>query len=72
MKVIYWKAQCNFDHDCYSIRAKTKKECKRLIEENEEWGVSPGDYDEPEKIVIEYKNAFDLVEILRSEGSSSY
>ena len=69
MKLIYWKATCNFDSDCYSIRTKTKKECKRLVEVR---SAFPGDYEEPEKIVIEYKNAFDLVEILSNEGGSNY
>jgi len=70
MKLTYWKAACLYDSNCYSIRAKTKKECKRLLEEA---GGAGEDYDEVEKVVIEYKDGFDLMmELIGYEGGSDY
>ncbi len=67
MKVTYWKAECLDDHDCYSIRARTKKEC--TAERN---AFRPERFGEPVKIEIEYNNAFELVQELTNEGSSRY
>ncbi len=66
MKLTYWKAQCLTDADCYSIRAKTRKEVKAELE-----GRHPEDFDAPEKITIEYNNAFDLMLLCTMEGSKA-
>jgi len=66
MKITYFKAEIIGEDDCYSIRAKRKKEVQRLVAE------SDFEYDPIEKVTIIYKNAFDLVDILTSEGRSNY
>lgn len=63
MKLTYWVAYCRHDSECYSIIAKTKKECAKLREERgEEY------YDKPQKATIYYKDAFDLFDQATGEG----
>jgi len=67
----YWKAPSLWDHNCYSIRAKTKKECKRLLEAEGGAGEYHG---EIEKVVVEYEGgAFGLMmELIGYEGGADY
>lgn len=80
MKLTYWKIQCHDDSNIYSIRAKTKKEAIRVYKNmitnedgtiNEsransfkEWGEKKAYV---EKIVINYDDAFDLVDLMHQE-----
>lgn len=64
-KLTYWVAPALRDRRAYSIRERTKKACtaerdKRIASDLAE-GMSPRDYGEPEKVVVEYRDAFDLV-----------
>jgi len=53
----YWKAEMNGGYMADALRAKTKKELIRQIEE-----CSDSSFEAPEKMVIVYKDAFDLME----------
>ena len=65
MKLIYWYAECLDDGDCYSIRTKTKRDCKEIREELGEERYAP-----PVKVVIEYADGFDLMEQLSDESGN--
>lgn len=61
MKVVYWVA-AQTDRSAYreeNVRARTKKECQEMIST-----FSLGTFEAPKKIVVEYKDAFDLVQKL--------
>lgn len=66
-KLVYWKCRMKRDASCYSIRARTRKEAK---EQRERDGADQ--YDPPEKIVIEYTSAYDLMLRLTSEESNDF
>lgn len=66
-KLVNWKCRKRNDSSCYSIRARTRKEAKAQRERD---GVDQ--YDPPEKIVIEYTNAYDLMLQLTSEESNDF
>lgn len=73
MKLTYWKAQCMDDDDAYSIRTKTLRECKARVQEDREQMQAAGfggrpRFSAPEKVVIEYADAFDLMRQLTGEG----
>ena len=57
----YWICERLDDSTTYSIRAKTKKEA---IQKRDE---AFGSYDEPRKVTIQYKDAFDLMYSCLSE-----
>ena len=68
-KLTYWVAPHLTDSDCYSIRAKTRRECKARRE------AAGGDqrdidlcYGKPKKVTVEFEDAFDLLEMCLSEG----
>jgi len=63
-KLIYWAARMEADSECYSIIAKTKKEAQRKLAEV--W--NPEDFGPIEKRIIVYKDAFDFLDIVTSEG----
>lgn len=65
MKLTYWVAPCLDDSPVYSIRSKTKRACavRRLVDE--------GTYGEPQKVTLEYRDAFDLLCLLMQEGGPS-
>jgi len=73
MKLTYWKIQCHKDSNIYSIRAKTKKEAIKLYNEDwdkegyKQWGE---DFAYVEKIVINYDDAFDLMDKILSESTA--
>ena len=64
MKLTYWIAQIKTDSTVYSIRAKTRRECKRLLAER---GAS-NDYCKPHKVGVLCASAFDLIEDALGEG----
>lgn len=63
MKLTYWTAENLNDHNCYSIRARTKKEAKAIKAIKGE-----GDYGLVTKVVVEYKDGFDLMAQCLDEG----
>lgn len=63
MKLTYWYAARRDDSNCYSIRAKTKKEA---VAERERRGEE--DYGEVKKIEVYYTDAFDLLTQCLGEG----
>lgn len=63
MKLTYWIAECLNDAPCYSLIGKTKKSVVEQVEQNPH-----GRYAAPIKREIEYKDAFDLFEMLTGEG----
>jgi len=68
MKLTYWIAKQENDHTCYDVRAKTRKECSRLVSElhNAKY------YGKPEKVTVEYEDAFDLMIECRGHEDSGY
>lgn len=65
MKLTYWIAKQDKDHSCYDLRARTRKECNEMIAKA---GQREGYYAAPIKVVVEYANAFDLMDQCMSEG----
>jgi hypothetical protein len=65
MKLTYWQARCLNDSSVYDLRAKTKKQLLRDIEECSQCGTR---FDKPEKIVLEYSDGFELLDTTLSEG----
>ena len=63
MKLTYWACKSIDDSDCYSIVAKTKREAN---EKRDEQGADR--YASAVKCVIDYTDAFDLMDMLTSEG----
>lgn len=59
----YWVAECLRDSQCYSLRAKTKKECQALKDKDQR-----EIYGHVHKVVVEYRDAFDLMYLALSEG----
>jgi hypothetical protein len=58
----YWKCKNLEDAECYSIRARTKREAAaRRVEDGEEHARR---FSHPYKVVIEYADAFDLADQL--------
>ena len=53
----YWKAEMDGGYMADALRAKTKKELLRQIEE-----YTDSSFEAPQKMVIVYKDAFDLLE----------
>jgi hypothetical protein len=76
----YWKIRCLDDHDCYSIRRKTKKEAMvdwaSLLQdgsakevEDEEGFTEWKGFEPPRKIEINYRGGtFGLIDLVTSEG----
>ena len=63
----YWVAEQNEDHACYSIIAKTKKECVEQMAQRPDV-----EYEAPRKVVILYKDAFDLFRQATAEGGGRH
>lgn len=59
----YWVAEHLEDSHVYNVRAKTKKEAEAMKEEN---GASR--FGDVKKVVIKYKDAFDLMDYVSSEA----
>jgi len=67
MKLTYWIAEIETDHQAYNVRAKTRREAKAMVAERD-WQ----DYGPVRKITVEYRNAFDLIERALGEGGIEY
>lgn len=66
MKLIYWVSNSLNDHECYNIRAKTKKACQAA---KDNWGEDVDKHYGPvHKIEIHYIDGFNLMIQCRSEG----
>lgn len=66
-KLTYWKCQCLYDSDSYSIREKTKKEATRQRDMS---GMAER-YSAPFKVTIQYDDRFDLLKICLNESHYS-
>jgi len=65
VKVTYWLAPRLNDSPVYSLRARTKREVLAKIASGD-----ASDFGPVEKVVIEYRDAFDLVQqLVGSEGN---
>lgn len=60
----YWVATCMDDARAYSLRAKTRKECRQLLAD---MGRDDG-YSEPHKVTVSYEDGFDLMTQCLGEG----
>lgn len=63
MKLTYWVCVALNDTRAYSIRARTRREAKAQREAD-----GPKRYGRPQKVTVEYKDAFDLVCHALGEG----
>lgn len=63
MTLTYWCCENLADSKCYNIRARTKREANR---QREEFGADR--FGRPIKQVVEYADAFDLIEMALGEG----
>ena len=66
MKLTYWYAECRDDHDCYSIRTRTKREAtetkaSREMHHGQQYGPVV-------KVVVDYRDGFELMFMCNSEG----
>ena len=82
----YWKAPCLDDHDCYSLRARTKREVLAQLDEAAtkrgkhpehgrcfiDNGSGAARFGIPEKVEIHYHDQMDLIEQLTGEGRNDY
>ena len=73
MKVTYWYSRHPDDSNVYSIRTKTRKEAKALVDAENALRKSnhhtSGElWEAPKKITTEYADAFDLVKQCTGEG----
>lgn len=70
MKLIYWVCRQEHDHECYNIRARTRKEAVRLKSQMEKTsGKHYERYSKPFKVIVEYTDGYDLMSQAMSEGS---
>jgi hypothetical protein len=65
MKLTYWVAE-SYDNRAYSIRTRTRREAVTLRNER------PNHYGPVFKVVVEYRDALDLVEQVLGEGGIEY
>lgn len=74
MKLTYWKIQHQKDSNCFSIRAKTKKEAIAQLDnywDRDAYTEYNGTI-EVQKIEVEYSSAYDLMEQLLCESSADF
>jgi len=64
-KLTYWVAPIKRDHACYNLRAKTRRQLKDQLASP---AFDEADYGKPRKMVVEFQDAFDLLEQALSEG----
>lgn len=67
MKLTVWIATQEGDSQCYNIVARTKKEA---LEQMRHRGFF--DFAAPRKVVIEYKDAFELFTMVTGEGGGRH
>ena len=65
MKLVYWCAACLDDSRSYNIRTTTRREANQ---QRKEYG--PERFGKPKKVIIEYRNAFDLITRVLGEGGA--
>lgn len=68
MKLTVWIATQSADSQCYNVVARTKKAALEQIANS----YRPSEYSAPKKIVIEYKDAFDLFEYVTGEAGGRH
>jgi hypothetical protein len=69
MKLTYWVAKCENDSDAYSIRERTKKAAvAKRVEMVEQTYGRESDYGPVKKVEVEYRDAFDLMELCSDES----
>ena len=61
-KLTYWVAACLYDDPCYNLRYRTKREIVKAVERFSTLHV----YAKPVKIIVEYNDAFSLVNTVLS------
>jgi len=66
MKLTYWVSEIGNDHNCYNIRARTKRECQAMRDEMKSEGSNY--YGPVHKVTVEYKDGFDLLIDCLGEG----
>lgn len=66
MTLTYWVADALKDSRAYSIRCRTRRECRAVVAAQGEYAKG---YDAPRKVTVTYKDAFDLVNRALGEGS---
>lgn len=66
MKLYVWIATQDTDSECYNIVTRTKKEALDKIKNH------GGEFSAPVRMVIEYKDAFDLFERCTSEAGGRH
>jgi len=64
-KLTFWISVQTGGSDAYNLIAKTKKECLQILSSND-WGPT---YSAPEKRIVEYIDAFDLLDKATQEGA---
>jgi hypothetical protein len=62
VKLTYWYAQCKDDHNCYSVRKRTKREALAAVAEQ------PESYGKVVKVTVEYSDGFELLDMCNAEG----
>jgi len=65
-RLVYWVCKCLTDSRTYNIRAKTKKQASAERFSKSQSGAN--EYAPPKKVVIEYEDAFELLQIALQEG----
>jgi len=68
MKLVYWVSVCLDDSSAYNFRAKTRKECKRLLEEHNATGGGAKFSDTIKRVEVHYASGFDLIDQALREG----
>ena len=63
-KITYWIADCLNDSKAYSIRKKTRREVVAALKVV----FRASDYGKPRKVVVEYVDTFDLIQMALGEG----
>jgi hypothetical protein len=66
-KLTFWIAEQHEDSDCYNLVARTRKALLVMMSERPHVR-----YDAPKKVVVEYKDAFDLFDWVTSEGGGRH
>jgi len=68
MKLTYWVAKCLDDHECYSIRAKTRKKVvERVLRD-----YNPANFGAPTKVMIEYAEKLSSILSVSSRTSDPF
>ena len=67
MKLTYWIVECTHDAQCYNIRQRTKKAAIAMAATYSDSFTQP-----PHKVVVEYADAFDLMEQCLTEGGGNW